>query len=128
MCIYIYIRRERERCMYIYIYTYTYILTYTPRAPRPGCCGHGTSGGTKRATSVSMPLLRLRSSEGKTTTSRKIEPVRRSLGPSAGAEVPRLRKWRVWCPLGTPGRRAPPCSRSRPGPCLYYVISVISLI
>ena len=36
-------------------------------------------GGTKRATSVSMPLLRLQSSEGKSATSREIEPVRGSL-------------------------------------------------
>ena len=36
------------------------------------------SGGTKRATRVNMPLLRLQSSEGKFTMSREIEPVRRS--------------------------------------------------
>ena len=36
------------------------------------------SGGTKRATSAKMPLLCLQSSEGKFTTSREIEPVRRS--------------------------------------------------
>ena len=36
------------------------------------------SGGTKRATSVNVPLLRLRSSEGKFTMSREMKPVRRS--------------------------------------------------
>ena len=36
------------------------------------------SGGTERATSVNTSLLRLQSSEGKFTTSREIEPVRRS--------------------------------------------------
>ena len=36
------------------------------------------SGGTKRATSVNMPLLRLQSSEWKFIMSREIEPVRRS--------------------------------------------------
>ena len=35
-------------------------------------------GGAKHATSVQMPLLRLRSSEGKCAVSREIEPVRRS--------------------------------------------------
>ena len=35
-------------------------------------------GGTKRATSANMPLVRLQSSEGKFATSREIEPVRRS--------------------------------------------------
>ena len=37
-----------------------------------------TSGGTKRATSANMPLLRLQSSEEKFTMPREIEPVRRS--------------------------------------------------
>ena len=36
------------------------------------------SGGTKRATSINTPLLRLQSSEGKLTMPREIEPVRRS--------------------------------------------------
>ena len=35
------------------------------------------SGGTKRATSENMPLLRLQSSEGKFTMPREIEPIRR---------------------------------------------------
>ena len=39
-------------------------------------------GGTKHATSLNMPLLRLQSSEGKFTMSREIEP--------------HLRKWRVY--------------------------------
>ena len=37
------------------------------------------SGGTKRATYVNMPLLRLQSPEGKFTMSHEIEPARRSL-------------------------------------------------
>ena len=51
------------------------------------------SGGTKRATSESTPLLRLQSTEGKFTTSHEIEPVRRSFrrhGSSTFAEVARL--------------------------------------
>ena len=50
-------------------------------------------GGTKRATSVNMPLLRLQSSEGKFAMSREIEPVRRSFcrrGSGTFTEVARL--------------------------------------
>ena len=54
------------------------------------------SGGTKRAPSVKVPLLRLQSSEGKLTMSREIEP---DAGPSAGTEVARKRKWHAWCLL-----------------------------
>ena len=45
---------------------------------------------------VNMQLLRLQSSEGKFAMSREIELY---AGPSAGAEVARLRKWHVWCLL-----------------------------
>ena len=51
------------------------------------------SGGTKRATFVNAPLLRLQSSEGKFTMSHEIEPVRRSLRRSRSCtfmEVARL--------------------------------------
>ena len=47
-----------------------------------GCYNECTlfmSGGTKRATSATTTFLRLQSSEGKFTTSREVEPVRRSL-------------------------------------------------
>ena len=53
-------------------------------------------GGTKRATSVNVALLRLRSSEGKFTMSCEIESERRSF---CRHEVARLRKWHVWCLL-----------------------------
>ena len=51
------------------------------------------SGGTKRATSVNASLLRPQSSEGKCTTSRGIEPERRSFrghGSCTFTEVARL--------------------------------------
>ena len=54
------------------------------------------SGGTKRATSVLMSLLRLQSSENKTQCLAKSSPY---AGLSAGAEVARLRKGHVWCLL-----------------------------
>ena len=41
------------------------------------------SGGTKRATSINMPRLRLQSSEGKFTTSREFEPVLPQVLPQA---------------------------------------------
>ena len=53
-------------------------------------------GGTKRATSVNVPVLSLQSSEWTFTMSREIEPVRRSLRRH---KVARLRKWHVWCLL-----------------------------
>ena len=46
-------------CVYVYIYIYIYIILIAPIRYVPG--------GTKRETSVSMPLLRLQSSEGKFT-------------------------------------------------------------
>ena len=51
------------------------------------------SGGTKRATSVNIPLLRLQSSEGKFTMSCEIEPVCRSFcrhGSCTFTQVARL--------------------------------------
>ena len=83
------------------------------------------SGGTKRATFVNMPLLRLQSSEGKFTMCREIEPVRRPIcrhGSCTFTEVARLvpsgpraeRKGEV---VPRPGRwsrrRRPPRSRGR---------------
>ena len=67
MCI-IYIYIYIHTYLYVYVYIYIYIYIYTPHYP----------GGTKRATSANMPLPRLQSSEGKVTTSREIEAVRRS--------------------------------------------------
>ena len=55
----------------------------SPPPPRSS----GESGGTKRATSANMPLLRLQSSEGKFTMSREIGQY---AGPSAGTEVARF--------------------------------------
>ena len=49
-----------------------------PRARGQSLFLESMSGSTRRATSANMPLLRLQSSEGKFTTSREIEPVRRS--------------------------------------------------
>ena len=54
------------------------IIIIKPGSATPGTLRRAFSGGTERATSVSVPLLRLRSSEGKSTMSREIEPVRRS--------------------------------------------------
>ena len=76
--------------------------------------------GTKRATSANVPLLLLRSSEGKLTTSREIEPVRRSFrrrGSGTFTEVARLAHYRRGD--GTPeageagGRRRPAAERPR---------------
>ena len=47
------------------------------KAPIASKCNQG-SGGTERATSVNIPLLRLQSSEGEFAMSREIKPVRRS--------------------------------------------------
>ena len=58
-------------CVYVYIYMCIYIYIYIYPSVRTG------SGGTKRATSANMPLLRPQSSEGKFTMSREIEPVSR---------------------------------------------------
>ena len=44
---------------------------------------------------LNMPLLRLRSSEGKLTPSRDIAPVRRSFRRHRSCTF--LRKWHVWC-------------------------------
>ena len=57
----------------------------------------GLSGGTKRATSVNMPLLHLQSSERNSQCLAKSSLYG---GPSAGAEVARLRKWLVRWRLG----------------------------
>ena len=51
-------------------------------------------GGAKRATSANLPLLRLQSSKTNSQCLAKSGPY---AGPSAGAEVARLRKWHVWC-------------------------------
>ena len=58
------------------MYTHTLSTASYAQAPLSLFC---VSGGTKLDTSVSVPLLRLQSSEGKFTTSLEIEPVRRSL-------------------------------------------------
>ena len=61
--------------------------------PLPDIAEVCISGGTKRATSVHVPLLCLQSSEGKSTMPREIEPVRRSFcrhGSCTFTEVARL--------------------------------------
>ena len=103
LSLYIYIYTHVYMCIYIYIYTlYSYThhtnnsndskeslsaalengvaATGYLAAPRRMelCGGKQASGGTKRATSKNVPLLRLQSSEGKFTMSREIEPIRRS--------------------------------------------------
>ena len=88
--IYIYICVYMCVCIYIYIYTHIYTLLIILII-----IVH-MSGGTKRATSVSVPRLRLQSSEGKFTISLKSSSY---AGASAGAEVARLRKWHAWCLL-----------------------------
>ena len=76
--------------MYVYIYIYIYICQSDVQLHKHR---RGQSGGTKRATSMNRPLLRLQSSEGEFTMSRKIEPVRRSFcrhGSCTFTELARL--------------------------------------
>ena len=82
MCVCMYV------CMYVCIYVHGALRGYALRKKHAERCGTMSlgirdkmahlSGGTKRATSPKIPLLRLQSSEGKFTTSREIEPARRS--------------------------------------------------
>ena len=74
----------------------TPLLTRIPRGKRAR--RQGVSGGTKRAISVNMPLLRLqRARRGNSQGLAQSSPY---AGPSASIKVARLRKWHAWCLLG----------------------------